>query len=157
MEKPPSFNSQECEGMRSRVLTFEASGINHEGSAKKQYTCFGSNAITVAKTQRQKSISSTWIQNYSRNNRRGGSLWLFILFLKPQYWYVSKFFEEADLQRVDDSFWLFYRLPLNLTQNSVERIGLKIIWQIRPILVTIWLYFSTDSILGGLSFRNLEN
>ena len=33
----------------------------------------------------------------------------------------------------------------------------KIIWQIRPISVTIWLYISTDSILGGLSFRNLEN
>ena len=37
---PPSFNSQECEGMRSRVLTFEASGINHEGSVKKTVYLF---------------------------------------------------------------------------------------------------------------------
>ena len=48
-------------------------------------------------------------------------------------------------------------LSLNLTKNSVERIGQKIIWQIRPILVTIYLHISTDSILGGLSFRDLEN
>ena len=37
-------------------------------------------------------------------------LWLFILFLKPQYWYVSKFLEEADRQHAGDSFWLFYGL-----------------------------------------------
>ena len=41
-------------------------------------------------------------------------------------------------------------------QNSVEGIWQKIIWQIRPILVTIWLHIPTDSILGALSFRNLE-
>ena len=38
----------------------------------------------------------------------------------------------------------------------VERIEHDIIWQIRPISVTIWLYISKDSILVGLSFRNLE-
>ena len=37
-----------------------------------------------------------------------GRLWLFILFLKPQYQYVSKFLEEADLRHSGDSFWLFY-------------------------------------------------
>ena len=32
----------------------------------------------------------------------------------------------------------------------MERIGQKIIWQIRPISITIWLHISPDSILGGL-------
>ena len=39
-----------------------------------------------------------------------GSLWLVLLFLKPQYWYVCKLLEEADRQHADDSFWLFYGL-----------------------------------------------
>ena len=32
----------------------------------------------------------------------------------------------------------------------MERVGQKIIWQIRPISITIWLHISPDSILGGL-------
>ena len=36
-----------------------------------------------------------------------GRLWLFILFLKPQYQYVSKFLEEADLRHAGDSFCCF--------------------------------------------------
>ena len=41
----------------------------------------------------------------------------------------------------------------NLTENSVERIGQKIISQIRLISVTMWLYISSaDSILGVLVF-----
>ena len=39
-----------------------------------------------------------------------GSLWLFILFFKPQYWYLRKFLEEAGCQHADDRFWLFYGL-----------------------------------------------
>ena len=38
---PPSFNSQECEGMRSRVLAFEASGIDHVGLIQ---ICFSAEA-----------------------------------------------------------------------------------------------------------------
>ena len=58
----------------------------------------------------------------------------------PQYWYVSKFLEEADRQHcADDSFWLFYG------QNSL--------W---TVVIRLYIYF-TDSILEGLSFRNLEN
>ena len=36
----------------------------------------------------------------------------------------------------------------------MERIGEKIIWQIRPISITIWLHISTDLILGGLGLRS---
>ena len=32
----------------------------------------------------------------------------------------------------------------------MERVGQKIIWQTRPIPITIWLHISPDSILGGL-------
>ena len=32
----------------------------------------------------------------------------------------------------------------------MERVGQKIIWQIRPISITIWLHISPDSILGSL-------
>ena len=106
----------------------------------------------------------------------------FILFLKPQYWYVCNFekkrvvmmivlvvlrfivferslFDFIYILRIDFLGGLrrLLNLLLNLTKNWVERIGQKIIWQIRPISVTIWLYISTDSISGGLSFRNLEN
>ena len=38
---PPSFNSQECEGMRSRVLTFKASRIDHMGLIQ---ICFSAEA-----------------------------------------------------------------------------------------------------------------
>ena len=38
---PLSFNSQELEGMRSRVLTFEASGIDHVGLIE---ICFSAEA-----------------------------------------------------------------------------------------------------------------
>ena len=36
----------------------------------------------------------------------------------------------------------------------MERIGQKIIWQLRPISITIWLHISTDLILGGLGLRS---
>ena len=49
------------------------------------------------------------------------------------------------------------KFTIKFNLNSVERIGQKIIWQIRPISVTIWLHILTDLILGGLVFRNLEN
>ena len=38
---PPLFNSQECEGMRSRMLAFEASGIDHVGLIQ---ICFSAEA-----------------------------------------------------------------------------------------------------------------
>ena len=49
------------------------------------------------------------------------------------------------------------KFTIKFDLNLVKRIGQKIIWQIRPILVTIWLHILTDSILGGRGFRNLEN
>ena len=80
---------------------------------------------SVAETWRQKSISSKWKANFTifmdkqpklLTNRRDKAyfqrtiLLLFILFFKPQYWYVCKFLEEAHSQHADDRFWLFYRL-----------------------------------------------
>ena len=55
-----------------------------------------------------------------------GSLWLFILFFKPQYWYVCKFLKEADCQHADDTFWLFYGLKSLNGRNSTLYIYLRI-------------------------------
>ena len=49
------------------------------------------------------------------------------------------------------------KFTIKFDLNSVEKIGQQIIWQIRPVSVTIWLHILTDLILGGLGFRNLEN
>ena len=77
-----------------------------------------------------KAISSTWKANFTILRKTDkimvrtigrvrhifsvqlytGRLWLFNLFLKPQYQYVSKFLEEADRWHAGDSFWLFYGL-----------------------------------------------
>ena len=50
---PPSFNSQECEGMRSRVLTFEASGTDHVSLIQK---CFSAEATVSRVTEKTKTV-----------------------------------------------------------------------------------------------------
>ena len=80
---PPLFNSQECEGMRSRMLAFEASGIDHVGliqicfsqrqlfrvSAKKQSTCFDSISTLSP------SISPMWTKIRIMVKNQCGACW----------------------------------------------------------------------------------
>ena len=98
-----------------------------KASSRKFCVLISDKAITVTETRRQKSSLARgkpilWFLRIHNQNYRPiggvrhifnvrlytGSLWLFVLFLKRQYWYVCKVLEQADRQHADDSFRLFY-------------------------------------------------
>ena len=56
---PASFNSQECEGMRSRLLTFEESGIDHVGLIQ---ICFSAGA-TVSRVYEKNSLPVSVVES----------------------------------------------------------------------------------------------
>ena len=108
-KSPPSFNSQECEGMRSRVLTFEASGIDHVGLIQ---ICFSAEA-TVSHVCQKKSLpvsvvsrtNSALTSSNSRIKPKTCRLCAPNLVKKSQLWYILERRESSTSPSAEVKIW----------------------------------------------------